>query len=208
MRCVLFALVVLTSACAPRTERVAAAPTPEVQLRLAKLTPVWVAGFSVTRPGEGRSEFDLNGETVRLVRDSLRKWSNVQIIEAPPMLVDGDQLANAAFWRTHGEDHGASLIVTGSVRLILAPPTFEQRGMRTIIVPTSGRILDASVVVIDGKTGMVLSRTPVPARMRYGIGRFSSPFFLYLKMMQQALPDWLAAITRPTAVSADLPPSP
>jgi hypothetical protein len=207
MRCVLLALLVLTSACAPRTHRVAAAPAPDVQLRLATLTPVWVAGFDVTRAAEGRPEFDLNSETVRLVRDSLRKWSDVQIIEAAPVLVDGDQLANAAFWRTHGEDHGASLIVTGSVRLILAPPTFEQRGMRTIIVPASGRILDASVVVIDAQTGLVLSRTPVPARMRYGIGRFSSPFFLYLQMMQQALPDWLDAITRRTAVSADSPPS-
>ena len=175
MRCVLFTLIVLTSACAPRTQRVAAAPAPEVQLRLATLTQVWVAGFNVTRPAEGRPEFDLNVETVRLVRDALRDWSTVQLIDATPLAVNRDQFTDADFWRAQGEDNGAALIVTGSVRLIMAPPTFEQRGMRTIIVPTSGRILDANVVLIDGKTGMVLSETPLPGRMRYGIGRFSSP---------------------------------
>jgi hypothetical protein len=158
---------------------------------------VWVAGFSVTRPAEGRPEFDLNVETVRLVRDALRDWSAVQLIDATPLAVDRDQFTDADFWRAQGEDNGAALIVTGSVRLIMAPPTFEQRGMRTVIVPASGRILDADVVLIDGKTGKVLSETPLPGRMRYGIGRFSSSFFLYLRMMQQALPDWLDAITRP-----------
>jgi hypothetical protein len=42
-------LLLLTMACAPRV-RVAQVPAPEVQLRLASLSRIWVAGFIATLP--------------------------------------------------------------------------------------------------------------------------------------------------------------
>src|SRR5262249_33016642 len=55
-------------------------------------------------------------------------------------------------------------------------------------------ILEATAVLIDGHTGEVLSTHKLPDRMQYGVGRFGSPLLLYSQMMDQALPDWFAAI--------------
>jgi hypothetical protein len=188
-------LLLLTMACAPRV-RVAHAPTPEAQLRLAALPRIWVAGFVVARPSQRKPAFDLNTETVRLLRTQLRIWSTAQVVEAEPLVLDSEQrLSDVLYWRRLGEEHGWPLIVTGSLKLLIAPPKIEQRGRRTIYVPLAGRVLDATVVLIDGRTGDILSRHKLPSRMRYGLGRLGSPLWLYFEMMDQAMPDWFKAIT-------------
>ena len=188
-------LLLLTMACAPHV-RVAHAPAPEVQLRLANLSRIWVAGFVAPRPPERRPVFDLNIETVRLLRAQLRIWSAAQVVEAEPLAVDSEQrLSDVRYWQRLGEEHGWPLIVTGSLKLLIAPPKMAQRGRRTIYVPLAGRVLDATVVLIDGRTGQLLSIRKLPTRMRYGLGRFGSPLWLYLEMMDQAMPDWFKVIT-------------
>jgi hypothetical protein len=197
-------LSLFTAACASRTVRVPHAPPPEVQLKLANLSRVWIAGFVSTRAPERRPEFDLNTETVRLVRTQLRTWSSAQVIEAEPLVLDTERLSDVTYWRRLAEEHGWPLIVTGSVKLYLAPPKIEQRGKRTMYFPLAGRVLEATVVLIDGRSGEVLSTNTLPSRMRYGLGRLSSPLWLYLRMMDQAMPDWFKAITGPsTTVRSD-----
>jgi hypothetical protein len=189
-------LSLLTAACASRTVRVPHAPPPEVQLKLANLSRVWVAGFVTARTPESRPEFDLNTETVRLVRTQLRRWSSAQVIQVDPLFIETQQrLSDVQYWRGLGEEHGWPLIVTGSLKLLLAPPKIEQRGKRTMYFPLAGRVLEATVVLIDGHSGEVVSTNKLPNRMRYGLGRFSSPLSLYLQMMDQAMPDWFKAIT-------------
>jgi hypothetical protein len=179
-----------------RSVRVAHAPPAEVQLKLANLSRVWVAGFVSARVPETGPEFDLNAETVRLLRVQLRKWSSAQVLEAEPLAIDTEQrLSDATYWRRQGDEHGWPLIVTGSVRLRLAPPKIEQLGRRTAYFPLAGRTLEATAVLIDGHSGKVLSTIKLPSRMQYGIGRSGSPFGLYLQMMNQAMPDWFTAIT-------------
>lgn len=173
-------------------------PCQPYQLKLAKLPRVWVAGFATGK----KPEFDLNLETVRLIRTQLRTWSSAQVIQAEPLTIDTEQrLSDVTYWRRLGEEHGRPLIVTGTVKLLLAPPQVVQRGIRTIYLPLAGRTLEATVVIIDGGSGQVLSTRKLPSRMRYGVGRFSSGLALYFQMMDQAMPDWFGAITGTTPMS-------
>ena len=69
--CLLF---VCTAACATRVVRTPNAPTADVQLKLATLPRVWVAGFATDKK--------------HLLRLQLRTWSSAQVIEAEPQQVD------------------------------------------------------------------------------------------------------------------------
>ena len=193
---VVLALAVYIAACGPRVIRTADPISAESQLRLSSLPRVWVAGFATDK----KPEFDLSSETVRLLRTQLRTWSSAQVIQADPIVIDTEQrLSDVAYWRRLGEEYGRPMIITGSVRLLVAPAQLVQRGVRTIYLPSSGRVLEATVVVIDGNTGKVLSSRKLPSRMRYGIGRFSSALALYFQMMDQSMPDWFEAITATAA---------
>jgi hypothetical protein len=184
--------IISTTACATHVVRLSNAPVPDVQLKLAALSRVWVAGFATER----KPEFDLNTETVRLVRMGLRTWSSAQVIDAEPLAIDSEQrLSDVPYWRRLGEEHGQPLIITGSVKLHMAPARVVHRGVRTLYAYSSGRVLDATVVVIDGRTGQTLSARALASRMRYGLGRFSSGLALYLQMMDGAMKDWLDSIT-------------
>jgi hypothetical protein len=191
-------LSLFTAACGARVIHGLESVPAEYQLKLAKLRRVWVAGFATGK----KPEFDLNLETVRLIRTQLRTWSSAQVIQAEPLTIDTEQrLSDVAYWQRLGEEHGRPLIVTGTVKLLLAPPQVVQRGIRTIYLPLAGRTLDATVVIIDGGSGQVLSTRKLPSRMRYGVGRLSSGLSLYFQMMDQAMPDWFGAITGTTPIS-------
>ena len=186
-------LSILTTSCATRLVRASNAPAPAVQLKLAALSRVWVAGF-VT---EKRPEFDLNAETIRLLRLQLRTWSSAQVVETEPLAFDSEQrFTDIPYWRRLGEEHGQPLIITGSVRLHLAPARVVHRGVRTAYVYATGRVLEATVVLIDGRTGTILSSDKLPTRMRYGVGRFSSGPSLFLQMMESGMDDWFGVISR------------
>jgi hypothetical protein len=189
-------LVVLATismaACAPRVVRPANAPPPAVQMRLAGLPRVWVAGFATDR----NTEFDLNTETVRLLRSELRTWSSAPVLEVEPLAVDSEErLSDVPYWRRLGDEHGRPLIITGSLKLRVAPARVVHRGVRTMYAYATGRVLDSTVVVIDGRTGERLSSQALASRMRYGVGRFSSALALYVAMMQGAMGEWLETIT-------------
>jgi hypothetical protein len=187
-----FATIVPTAACAPHVVRPTNAPPPALQLKLVGLPRIWVAGFATER----KPEFDLNTETVRLLRAQLRTWSSAQVLEVEPLAIDSEQrLADVPYWRRLGDEHGHPLIVTGSVKLHVAPAQVVHRGVRTTYAYATGRVLDSTVVVIDGRTGERLSTHALASRMRYGVGRFSSGLALYLTMMEVAMGDWLETIT-------------
>ena len=191
------ALCALTIACAPRVVRSTRFASQPVQQRLLALPRIWVAGFVAN----DNREVDLNPETVRLIRQALTMRSGASIVEAAPLTIDGQaRFADAAFWRQRAEEHGFPLIVTGSLRLLLAPTKIEQRGKRTVYLARAGRVLDATVVIIDGPSGTVLSTQQLPRRMRYGDGRTASGLGLFFEMMEEGVHDWLTAISAAPAV--------
>ena len=181
-----------TAACAPHVVRPPNAPPAALQMKLASLPRIWVAGFATDK----KPEFDLNTETVRLLRAELRTWSSAPVLEVEPLAIDSEQrLGDVPYWRRLGDEHGRPLIVTGSLKLRVAPARVVHRGARATYAYATGRVLDSTVVVIDGRTGERLSTQALASRMRYGVGRFGSPLVLYVRMMEGAMADWLATIT-------------
>jgi hypothetical protein len=85
--------------------------------------------------------------------------------------------------------------VTGSVKLLIAPAAMVQRGRRTMYLPT-GRVLESTVVLIDGQSGEVLATRKLPSRMRYSEGAVASSMALFYQMMDDARADWLGAIAK------------
>ena len=185
-------VAVLMSDCAPRVHRTGANLPAQVQIGIGRVDDVWVAGF-IAQPG--KDKVDLNVETVRLIRQDLRRASAGRVVETEPLTLDDQAVFDdAAYWRRQAEDRRAGLVVTGIVRLLLAPGQLVQRGRRTAYLGRSGRTLDVTVVVIDGRTGAVVSRQMLPRRMRYASGDIASGLPLYFEMMEQSRPDWLRAI--------------
>ena len=177
-------------ACAPRVVRPSRSMPADVQLNLLKLPRVWVAGFVA----HGRSNFDINLETTREVRHQLQDWS-VPIVDAETLVLDDEsRLSDVAYWRRVGEEHGEPLIVTGSVRWLIAPARMEQRGRRIMYV-TNGRALDATVVLIDGHSGEVLSTRNLPRRMHYPAGSAPSGLGCLFDLLHMGTRDWLDAIS-------------
>ncbi len=192
--------VPLVSGCGPHVVRASHGLPADVQIQLLRMPRVWVAGFVTSANFD---HIDLNIETVRLLREELRAVGSMPVVEAEPLTVPGEQVfADRSYWRGLGEEHGLPLIVTGSVKMSLAPPLMVQRGRRVFYVPTAGRVLDATVVLIDGRTGMVITTTQLPRRIRYGIGRFSSGLSLYFDLMDQSRADWFNAIARDSGPAA------
>ena len=166
------ALVLLTAVavtgCAPRVVRTARSLAPSV-LQLASVPRLWVAEFVVS----GRSDFDLNAAAVRVLRQELRMWTSVPLVEGALVTIRAQEtFADAAYWRRLAEEHGFPLIVTGSVQLLIAPPKVVQRGRREKYVHATGRELRATLVLIDGRTGKLVANERLPARTGYGVGRF------------------------------------
>ncbi len=194
--------VPLVSGCGPHVVSAPHGLPPAVQIRLSRVPRVWVAGF-VT--GSNFDHIDLNLETVRVLRQELRAVGSMPVVDAEPLTVAGERVfADDSYWRRLAEEHGLPLIVTGSVRMSLAPPLMVQRGLRVFYVPTAGRVLDATVVLIDGRTGSVIAMTRLPRRMRYGVGRFSSGLSLYFDLMDQSRADWFKAIAGSTGTPTTL----
>jgi hypothetical protein len=177
---VIYLMCVGTLRCAPRIIRAPQALPVSVQGRVSSIPRIWVAGFVAS----GTREVDVNLETVRLLRTRLRAVTSVPIVDAEPLTIRTEQsLADVPYWRHLGEEHGSPLIVTGSVKLLLAPAQVMQRGLRTLYVPAAGRVLEATVVLINGSTGEIFSRTQLPTRSQYGLGRGSSGLALYFQLM-------------------------
>jgi len=185
-------VVVTTSNCAPRVHRARNSLPADVQIGMSRVDDVWVAGF-ISQPG--KDKVDLNVETVRLLRQDLRRVSRARVVDGDPLVLDDQKVFDdAAYWRRHAQDRGANLVVTGIVRLLLAPAQVVQRGRRTAYLGQSGRTLEATVVVIDGPSGAVVARRTLPRRMHYASGEVASGLSLYFDLMEQSRSDWLRAI--------------
>jgi hypothetical protein len=188
---VLSVLTVLP-ACGPHVVRLPySVPSYQVQANLAAHSKIWVAGFLVS----GYQDIDVNREAVGILRDGLKKITPATIVEADPLAIDApERFADEKYWQRHGEEYGHPLIVTGELNVRIAPPEVVERGVRTFYVPASGRTLDATVVLIDGRTGTRVAQQRLERRTRYGIGRFTSGLWLFFQVMNQTVPDWLKAI--------------
>ena len=183
-------LALAAAACASRPQhaRVGAVPAFDP----SHLPRIWVAGFIVN----DEPEFDVNDETVRLLRFRLRQ-RQASLIESPPVVIDAfGRLSDSEYWRRLADERGNPMIVTGSVTLLLAPPAIIQRGARLRYYPKAGRVLRVTVITIDGRTGTRLSIDELPQQMKYAPTFVSSALGLYFQMMDDTMSAWMSSIVR------------
>lgn len=185
-------LVLVGVGCATATNRVP--PRQTTSLVISPTQRILVAGF-VTE-AEASTSLDFNAETVRLVRDELRRQGALGVIRADPVAVASEAaLADREYWRILGEEHGAPLIVTGAVRLRRAPPNVSQRGGRGGVYQVQpGFLLEMQIVLIDGATGDVVASERMPRKAEYGSGRAGSPSVLFYSMMYGVMPNVVRAV--------------
>ena len=188
-----FVLVIVVIGCATATARV-----PPRQLTNVVVSPVQrilVAGFVA----DADSPVDVNGETVRLLRSELRREGALGVIEADPVILGTEAVfQDVAYWRTVGEEYGAPLIVTGSVKLRRAPPHVSPRGGRGGVYDVQlGLFLETEIILIDGATGQVSSSERLPRKVRYGSGRRATPSLMYSSMIDSLIPDLVRAVLAP-----------
>jgi hypothetical protein len=169
---------------------------------------ILVAGFLADHISDRRRDLDVNDETSRLLRMTLRTRASFDVIEAQPLDLrhpdstganaDERVLADVPFWRRLGEEYREPLILTGSVVFKPIAPRFEERatGRRTVSLWRPGFSLELRLVFISGRTGEVLdavSLGPVSAHARDGR---TPALALYFQLMDRLRPSLLAALGR------------
>lgn len=184
-----FVLVFVVVGCATATGRV---PPRRVTSLISPTQRIFVAGF-VT---DADSPLDVNTETARLLREELRKQGILGVIRADPVTLTSEAaFDDVAYWRLIGEEHGAPLIVSGTVKLRRAPPNVSQRSGRGGVYDIQpGFFLETEIVLIDGATGQVLASERMPRKVQYGAGRRASPSPMYYSMMYSVMPDVVRAV--------------
>ncbi len=174
---------------------------------------ILVAGFLADHMPDRRRDLDVNNETARLLRMTLRSRGSFDVIEAQPLELrhpdanaaraEENVLADVAFWRRVGEEYREPLILTGSVMFKPVGSQYEERstGRRTVRVWRPGFSLELRLVFISGRTGEVLdsvSLGPLTAHARDGR---TSALALYFELMDRLRPSLLAALGRDAGVT-------
>ena len=159
---------------------------------LSSFRRVWIAGFVTNQV----DDIDVNVETVRLLRRRLRSSAAVRVLDAEPLTIATEAaLRDAERWRNLGEEHGAPLIVTGSLRLVSAPPVPVQSASthRSNYGLRKGFVLETTFVFIDGQTGEVVASQRFPNEKLYAADERASTLSLFFRLMDRILPTFLRA---------------
>jgi hypothetical protein len=128
-------------------------------------------------------------------RNKLRTVGAMDVLEAEPLTIPTERVfAEESYWGRLADERGSPLIVIGSVQLALAPPAIVQRGLRTFYVPTAGRVLDATILTINGRTGRVIRTTRLPRTSAVRCRSVLSGLSLFFELMRQSRTEWFKAI--------------
>lgn len=167
---------------------------------------ILVAGFLADTLSDRGHALDINDETARVLRMTLRSRGSFDVIETSPLVLgqpgttgaraDEEVLADVPFWRRLGEEYREPLILTGSVVFKPVGPQFEERtmGRRTVRLWRPGFSLEMRLVFISGRTGEMLDSVSLgPVTAHASDGR-TSALALYFELMDRLRPSLLAAI--------------
>ena len=173
---------------------------------------ILVAGFLADHVSDRGRDLDINDETSRLLRMTLRSKGSFDVIEAQPLELrrpdanganaDERVLADVPFWRRLGEEYREPLILTGTVLFKPVGSQFEERttGRGTVRLWRPRFKLQLRLVFISGRTGEVLDSVMLgPATTRASDGH-PSALGQYFQLMDRLTPSVLAAMGRDTGV--------
>ena len=206
------AIPVLGAACGFTGSR---APSPEptrARAYLGTFDRILIAGFLAEHvPGRGR-DLDLNAETSRLLRMTLRSKGPLDVIESEPLHLppgespadpDAPLFSDVPFWKRVGEEYREPLILTGTIAFRRdGPQSIErQAGPRSVTVLRPRYRLDLRLVFISGRTGEVLESLPLAPLAARAMDARSSALALYFELMDRLAPSVVALFGYPAAAS-------
>lgn len=175
---------------------------------------ILVAGFLADHVSDRGRDLDINDETSRLLRMTLRSRGSFDVIEAQPLELrrsnangtnaDERVLADVPFWRRLGEEYREPLIVTGIVVFRSIGSQFEERtvGRRTVRLWRPGFRLELRLVFISGRSGEVLDSVPLGPLTAHAPDGRTSALALYFELMDRLRPSLLAAFGRDAGASS------
>lgn len=177
---------------------------------------ILIAGFVAGHVSDRGHDLDLNEETARLLRMTLRSKGGLDVIESHPRELrraksDANMedaiFTDVPFWKRLGEEYRQPLILTGAVIFKGEGSQYEERtlGPRTVRLWRPGFSLNLRLVFINGRTGEILdslSLGPVVARAS---DARTSALALYFGLMDRLTPSLLAALGRQNTVSRTQP---
>lgn len=174
---------------------------------------VLIAGFVAERVSDRGRDLDINEETARLLRMTLRSKGGLDVIESQPLGLQRTQsvgtrtedaiFTDEPFWKRLGEEYREPLILTGAVSFKGAGSQFEERtmGPRTVRVWRPGFSLSLRLVFINGRTGEMLDSEPLGPVFGRASDARTSALALYFGLMDRLTPSVLAALGRRNSVS-------
>jgi len=174
---------------------------------------ILIAGFVAGHVPDRGHDLDINEETARVLRMTLRSKGGLDVIESRPLELrrtastagstEDAIFGDVPFWKRLGEEYREPLILTGAIVFKSAGSQFEERmmGRRTVRVWRPGFSLNLRLVFINGRTGEMLDSLSVgPVIGRASDGR-TSALALYFGLMDRLTPSVLAALGRQNSVS-------
>ena len=169
---------------------------------------ILVAGFLAGSVSDRGRELDMNDETARLLRMTLRSKASFDVIDAQPLdlrhiepkdaSAEDAVLHDVPFWRRLGQEYREPLIVTGSVRFVRVGSQFDEStiGPRTVRLPRPQFSLQLRLVFISGRTGEILDSVVLGPTTAHASDNRTSALGLYFQMMDRLTPSLLAAFGR------------
>ena len=174
---------------------------------------ILIAGFVAGHVSDHGHDLDINEETARVLRMTLRSKGGFDVIESQPLelrrteSIGGEAedaiFTDVAFWKRLGEEYREPLILTGAIVFKGAGSQYEERtmGRRTVRLWRPGFSLNLRLVFISGRTGEMLDSLSLgPVIGRASDGR-TSALALYFGLMDRLTPSVLAALGRQNSVS-------
>jgi hypothetical protein len=156
---------------------------------------------------------DTNREAVRYLRTEMRKHTTLEVLDVtpPPAVPEqsiDDLAANESFFRHLAKEHGADLVVSGSVRFSkrdvsgfrdvdVVSQVTGQKVRETRFTEQEQFEYDAVVLFLDGPTGKLLLRDRLRRSVDY-TGLANDPLTAFFDVVQASAGDYLANVTSGT----------
>ena len=173
---------------------------------------ILIAGFVAGHVSDRGHDLDINDETARLLRMTLRSKGGLDVIESQPLQLrrapsTGAEtegiFADVPFWKRLGEEYREPLILTGTVIFKGAGSQYEERtmGRRTLRLWRPGFSLNLRLIFINGRTGEILDSLSLGPVIGRASDARTSALALYFELMDRLTPLVLAALGRQNSVS-------
>ena len=174
---------------------------------------ILIAGFVAGHVSDRGHDLDINEETARVLRMTLRSKGGLDVIESQPLelrrmestggLAEDAIFTDVAFWKRLGEEYREPLIVTGAIGFKGAGSQYEERtvGRATVRMWRPGFSLNLRLIFISGRTGEILDSLSLGPVVDRASDARTSVLALYFGLMDRLTPSVLAAMGRQNSVS-------